>query len=216
MTTTAQNIKEEFDLIDLVSRGSKSRSKVRTRLIVGTKTRDNDESGLLLDTNELFERTDSKYLSKATQALLSVDTSNYVLSLQLYDVDGTPLGDPSSVDLPIESLVKNGYYDSETKTIILVLESGDEIEIPVADLISGLQPEITQDNKLSSDLVDDTGNIHLFVSSSEKSTWTGKQDAITSQSKLSSDLVDDTNKSHRFVTAAQLTIINNMTWYEGL
>lgn len=81
MTTTAQNIKEEFDLIDLVSRGSKSRSKVRTRLIVGTKTRDNDESGLLLDTNELFERTDSKYLSKATQALLSVDTSNYVLSL---------------------------------------------------------------------------------------------------------------------------------------
>lgn len=43
----------------------------------------------------------------------------------------------------------------------------------------GLQPEITGDVKISSDNVDDTGATNLFVTSGEKSTWSGKQDALT-------------------------------------
>ena len=43
----------------------------------------------------------------------------------------------------------------------------------------GLQPEITGDVKISSDNVDDTGATNLFVTSNEKSTWSGKQDALT-------------------------------------
>ena len=43
----------------------------------------------------------------------------------------------------------------------------------------GLQPEITGDVKISSDNVDDTGATNLFVTSDEKSTWSGKQDALT-------------------------------------
>ena len=43
----------------------------------------------------------------------------------------------------------------------------------------GLQPEITGDVKISSDNVDDTDATNLFVTSGEKSTWSGKQDALT-------------------------------------
>lgn len=43
----------------------------------------------------------------------------------------------------------------------------------------GLQAAITGDVTISSDNVDDTGATNLFVSSSEKSEWSGKQDALT-------------------------------------
>lgn len=43
----------------------------------------------------------------------------------------------------------------------------------------GLQPEIAGDVKISSDNVDDTDATNLFVTSGEKSTWSGKQDALT-------------------------------------
>ena len=41
----------------------------------------------------------------------------------------------SSVDLPLELLVDSGYYDNETKSIVLVLANLDRINIPVEDLI---------------------------------------------------------------------------------
>ena len=44
--------------------------------------------------------------------------------------------------------------------------------------ISGKQDIITSDNKLSSDLVTDTGKTHKFVTAAQMSTWNGKQDAI--------------------------------------
>lgn len=43
----------------------------------------------------------------------------------------------------------------------------------------GLQAEITANNKLSSDLVDDTNATNQFVTSSEKTTWNGKQNALS-------------------------------------
>jgi hypothetical protein len=43
----------------------------------------------------------------------------------------------------------------------------------------GLQAEINANNKLSSDLVDDTNATNQFVTSSEKTTWNGKQNALS-------------------------------------
>lgn len=43
----------------------------------------------------------------------------------------------------------------------------------------GLQAEITGEVTISSDNVDDTDATNLFVTSTEKSTWTDKQDALT-------------------------------------
>lgn len=145
--------------------------------------------------------------SIAANVVASIDPSTYVLTLTLKDKNDGTIGTPSTVDLPLEATVIGGRYDSQTKKLILTLTSGNTIEIPLSDLIYGLQNEITAENPLDADLVDDTNSDHKFVSTSEKSTWNGKQDAIDSNHKLDADLVDDTNATNKFATAAQLSQI---------
>ena len=62
---------------------------------------------------------------------------------------------------------------------------------------------IDNNNKLSSDLVNDTGATNLFTNANEKSTWNGKQDAIDANNKLSADVVDDTNTTNKFTNATE-------------
>ena len=81
--------------------------------------------------------------------------------------------------MPIESVVVGGYYDNVNKKVVLELEGGSTVEFSVADLVSGLQTEITSSNKLSSDLVDDSSSSKKFVTSSEKTTWNNKQNALS-------------------------------------
>lgn len=110
---------------------------------------------------------------------LSINSSTYVVTAQLKDQDGNNLGTPQTIDLPIESVVVSGSYDAQTKEVVLTLQSGSTIRFSVADLVSGLQSEITSTNKLSADLVDDTSTTHKFVTASDKTNWNGKQDALT-------------------------------------
>jgi len=104
---------------------------------------------------------------------LSINSSTYVMTIKLKNSTGTVLS-TGTVDLPLESVVVSGTYDSTNKKIILTLQNGNTIDIPVGDLISGLQAEITSQNKLASDLVDDTNQTNKFVTSSEKETWNSK------------------------------------------
>lgn len=99
---------------------------------------------------------------------LSINSSTYVITAQLKDQDWNNLWTQRTIDLPLESVVVDWEYDAETKKIILILENGNKIEFSVADLVSGLQTEITVDNKLDADLVDDTTASHKFVTSTEK------------------------------------------------
>lgn len=140
--------------------------------------------------------------------VLSIDSTTYVITLQAKDVNGNNLGNAQTIDLPLESVVVSGSYDSATQKVILTLKDGSTIDFSVADLISGLQTEITSTNKLSADLVDDTSTTNKFVTATEKTTWNGKQNAITNASKLSADLVDDTSTTHKFVTASDKTTWN--------
>ena len=106
---------------------------------------------------------------------LSLNTTTYVLTLALKDQDGNVLN-TKNVDFPIESVVVNGSYDANNKRVVLELQSGTSIDIPVGDLIAGLQTEITSVNMLSSDLVDDTNSTHKFVTENEKQAWNNKSD----------------------------------------
>ena len=108
---------------------------------------------------------------------LSINSTTYVVTAQLKDQDGNNLGTAQTIDLPLESVVVSGSYDDDNKEIVLTLQSGATIEIPVADLVAGLQAEITSQNKLSSDLVDDTNKTNKFVTAQEKTTWNNKQPA---------------------------------------
>ena len=162
---------------------------------------------------------------------LSLNTTTYVITAQLKDQDWNNLWTAQTVDLPLESVVVSGSYDSTTKKVILTLKDWSTIDFSVADLISWLQSEITSTNKLSADLVDDTSTTHKFVSSSEKSTWNAKQDAISDLAAIRSwasawatavqpeDLADvaiswlssDLTNDAWFITASALPTVWNAT-----
>lgn len=110
----------------------------------------------------------------------SMNSQTFVVTAQLKNKDGDLIGTPKSVDIPLESTVVNGSYNNTTKTLTLTLVSGQSINIPIGDLINGLQAEITAQNPLNADLVDDTNSTHKFVTASEKSQISNNADAIAS------------------------------------
>ena len=116
----------------------------------------------------------------ATAISMTLNSDTYVISAFLINKDGETLGTPQTIDLPLETMVVNGTYDNTTKKVILTLKNGNTVEFSVADLVSGLQSEITSSNKLDSDLISDTNQNNKFVTSAEKTTWTAKQSALTS------------------------------------
>lgn len=109
----------------------------------------------------------------------------YVITTTLKDQDGNTLGSAQTIDLPLESVVVSGSYDAQTKEVILTLKDGSQIRFSVADLVSGLQTEITSSNKLSSDLVDDTNKTHKFATSSQLSKLDGLQNIKSIGANLS-------------------------------
>ena len=78
---------------------------------------------------------------------MTIDPDTYVITTVLKDQNGNVLGQAQSIDLPLESVVVSGNYDAATKTIILTLEGGSTISIPVGDLVNGLESE---SNKVTS------------------------------------------------------------------
>lgn len=61
---------------------------------------------------------------------VTYNANNGVLTFQR--VDGSSI----NVDLPLEMLIKSGYYDEETSELVLVLANDEEIRIPVAELVN--------------------------------------------------------------------------------
>lgn len=109
---------------------------------------------------------------------LSLNSTDYKITLSGTKVDGTTFTVSDVIDLPLESVVVNGSYDNTTKKVVLTLKNGNTVDFSIADLIAGLQSEITSTNKLSADLIAD-GTTNKVVTATEKSTWNGKQDAIS-------------------------------------
>jgi hypothetical protein len=103
---------------------------------------------------------------------LSLDTTNYKITLTGTYVDGTPFTVSDIIDLPLESVVISGSYDPSTKKVVLTLKNNSTVEFSIADLISGLQSEITSSNKLSADLVEDGTNNKAFTAT-EKTKLSG-------------------------------------------
>lgn len=80
----------------------------------------------------------------ASSIELSINNSTYVMTLNLKNASGTVLS-TGTIDLPIESVVVGGSYDSQNKRLILSLQSGNVINVPIGSLISGLLEERTND-----------------------------------------------------------------------
>lgn len=97
----------------------------------------------------------------ASSIVASID-ENFVMSITLKNNKGETIGTTQTIDLPLESVIVNGSYDSTNKKLVFVLENGNTIDVPIGDLISGLQEEITSTNKLDADLVDDSTSTNKF------------------------------------------------------
>lgn len=109
--------------------------------------------------NEKFD-----YLNNNTGAFLefSIDNSTFVLTATLKNANGDVLGTPQTVDLPIESVVVNGTYNNDSKTIILTLQNGNTINIPVVDLVDGLSTVTNLENGTGDVLVQTTDSNQSF------------------------------------------------------
>lgn len=127
---------------------------------------------------------------------LSINSSTYVITAQLKDQDNNNLGEAKTIDLPLESVVVNGSYDDNTKKIILTLQNGNTVEFSVADLVSGLQTEITSDNPLSADLIAD-GTTNKVYTSTEQSKLSGIQ--AGAEVNVQSDWNESDNTSKAFI-----------------
>lgn len=137
---------------------------------------------------------------------LTINNSTYVMTLNLKNASGTTIS-TQSIDLPLETMVVNGSYDSTNKKVILTLQNGNTVDFSVADLVSGLQSEITSSNKLSSDLVDDTNHTNKFVTSAEKE----KINIITSNGTGNNYLANDgTYKEIDLSSYAPKTMIGDL------
>ena len=104
---------------------------------------------------------------------LAINSSTYVMTLTLKNKAGTVIS-TSTIDFPIESMVVNAVYDNTNKKIIITLQNGTTVDVPLGDLIAGLQNEITAQNKLNADLVDDTNTTNKFVTANDITNWNNK------------------------------------------
>lgn len=138
---------------------------------------------------------------------LSINSETYVVSLIMKDQNGNAIGETQTIDLPLESVVVNGSYDKDKQKIVLTLESGSTIDVPVVDLIAGLQTEITSTNKLSADLITN-GTINKTVTEGEKNTWNNKQDSIPDIDTIRSNASAGKNASDTIETFGDIVTHN--------
>ena len=127
---------------------------------------------------------------------LSMDTTDFILTINLIDKNNNVI-DTKTVDMPLEELVVSGSYDATNKKIVLTLKSGDTIDIPVSDMLSGL---VNSSRKIGSKtLAQDISEQDLFNDLKDyRGTVTLK--TISADENNITNLTKDNLKSGKFVT----------------
>lgn len=136
--------------------------EILASIIDGTEYTADPESRieeLLLELKDAIEGGGSSS-DYAASIRLTIDSSTYVVTAQLYNVDGDALGNPQTIDLPLESVVVGGSYNAQTKQVVLTLQSGDTVAFSVADLVDGLLPD-------NGNYTEFSNGVRLYVSNTE-------------------------------------------------
>lgn len=154
---------------DYANAGDQSRAeRILSSTINGTEYDEPVQSRLeylLIELKNVIEGGSSD--AYATAISLTINSSTYVMTAQLLNKDGDPLGTAQTIDLPLESMVVSGSYDSTTKKVILTLKNGQTVEFSIADLIDGLASQsdlnalgnrvTTNENNISTEQAKTTG-----------------------------------------------------------
>lgn len=167
--------------------------KVNNKALSSDITLDADDVNALPDT--------TKYGATLS---LSINSTTYVMTATLKDQDGNTLGTAQTVDLPIESLVLDVDFDEDTNELIIKLQSGTETRVSLGSIIGGLQSEITSENPLDADLVDDTTSAHKFVTNAQRTQiGTNATNIGTIQTTIGGYGNIVTHNTSEFATSAQ-------------
>ena len=111
-----------------------------------------------------------------------------------------------TVDLPVEEIVKSGYYDNLTQDLVLVLASGQEIRIPASGLIDDytgttsatIQVVVSANNEITCNIV--SGSI------SKTLLTTALQDEITGKANTS-DVYNKVDSDNRYLQNSKIVIL---------
>ena len=141
--TASQVIFYSVDYQRTTTGGSTGYTTRTTKKITLTKSSQQLDAADINDLSYNKEQTDKNF---AHSLSLQLNTTNYKLSVYLYDKEGNSLSS-QTIDLPLESIVVSAtYYDTYTyggttyqKVIVIVLATTDvPTIIPVGDLVDGL------------------------------------------------------------------------------
>ena len=129
---------------------------------------------------------------------MSIDASTYVVTLSLLDAAGTALS-TQTIDLPLESVVVSGEYDSATKEVVLTLQNGSEVRFSVADLVDGLASQSALDAEVQARQQADT-----TLQNNINAEATARQQADTALGTR----IDDLNATDIALSVADLNATN--------
>lgn len=151
---------------------------------------------------EMQEEIDARSLITETgsQLTLEIDNTTYKFKARLRDKNGNVIYTSNEIDLPLESVVINGEYDSVNKKLILTLQNGNTIEIDVSDLISGLVSETQLQQALA-----------LYYTKTETDTLLGnKVDKVAGKGLSEKDFTAEKEAKLNGIEAeANKTIVDN-------
>ena len=114
-----------------IADASVTTEKIKSAAVTGDKI----QAGSITET-KLSSALNNRLLTLENQAFTNLSYDAKTGTLTFVSVDGTT----ESVDLPLELITSGGYYD-DTKgkeAVVLVLSNGEEIRIPVDDMLSEL------------------------------------------------------------------------------
>ena len=98
---------------------------------------------------------------------------------------------PSNIELPFNQFITNASFDNDNKLIKFTRWNNETpFNVDISDFANEFQEKITDNNKLSADLIVD-GTINKIVTLEEKNTWNNKQNKITEINTISADCISE-------------------------
>lgn len=146
-------------------------------------------------TNEQLNKVNTELVARIDSNKTSIDNFGLTYNAATSELTYTDKSGTKTVyKLYSGSLIKEGTYDSATKSIVLVIETAgieSKITIPVTDLVSDLNTKIEENTKAIETVNTNIGKLanKWDVNSSSsvylEKTTTGESDALTAKIKLS-------------------------------
>ena len=148
------------------------------------------------------------------KSLVMTLDENYVLTVVLKDANGNVLS-TQTANLPLDSLIVDGSYDSDTESIILELDGGTTITIPVADLVSGLVSQDYLEHNYYSKSQSDTKFATKTEFNNLQSDVNSLQYEIDNLASLLNNLIDNFVAQHKLYSKTT-TVVSNTATISGI